>query len=210
MNSRKKSGTAGTEGHLLSLLRSSELPDDSDYSGSRTAPEMPRDLHGEELSPGCNQGCSSLSAFTSSYYLLPPHVNMSLWSLKTVLSFIQQTLKSRLKKIISISLRHVLGWLALDLNGILVDLTTTTCTSPSFMGICFNLRSMIYGCLEGAWILNHKNRCQKLTSCKPIEKAICIFGTYGSIMSFKLHSSRPLLISALILEIRKQRLHELY
>ena len=98
MNSRKKSGTAGTEGHLPSLLRSSELPDDSDYSGSRTAPELPWDLPGEELSPGCNQGCSSLPACTSSYYLLPPHVNMSLWSLKTVLSFIQQTLESRLKK----------------------------------------------------------------------------------------------------------------
>lgn len=38
----------------------SERPDDSDYSGSGAASELPWDLQGEETSPGCNQGCSSL------------------------------------------------------------------------------------------------------------------------------------------------------
>ena len=48
----------------------SERPDDSDHSGSGAAPEMPWDLQGEETSPGCHQGCSSL-------LLLPDHGTFS-------------------------------------------------------------------------------------------------------------------------------------
>lgn len=97
----------------------------------------------------------------------PTHVNMSLILKKTVLSFIQQTLESRLKKIIQHIVKFV-RWLALDLSGILVDLTTTACTSPSLMGICFALEAWsILACPQRRpWILNHKNN-QKLTDLQP-------------------------------------------
>lgn len=73
MNSRNKSRTTGTKGHLLLWLRCQH----SWMTDTLQAPEL---LVGPEWQQALMQlgGCSFLSLFPPSCYLIPSHVNVSL------------------------------------------------------------------------------------------------------------------------------------